>query len=188
MASLGFLLFYFWKLLVSHLKGIQLWLPELSSLPLCVWGTWDTKSSAEVWKKGPLLGWDFALWWETAGAYLKEPDSSKPVPMEMTDTCSQGRYLGPWINIWLVSKAVSFLGWVEQTKWSVRWVMSAGYCGIRSFLHQVTGKPKAACPLCLCQAYFRRVTLLLCLWRGKLSLDHFPLVVFISCNLVCNSS
>lgn len=84
--------------------------------------------------------------------------------------CIQGRYLGPWINIWLVSKAVSFLGWVEQTKWSVRWVMSAGYCRIRSFLHQVTGKPKAACPVCLCQAYFRHVTLFLacgeasCLW------------------------
>lgn len=163
MASLGFLLFYFWELLVSHLKRIFLWLPELSSLPFHVWGAWGIKGSAEVGKKGPLLGWDFALWWETAGVYLKEPNSSKPVPMEMIDTCIQGRYLGPWINIWLVSKVVSFLGWVEHTKWSVRWVVSAGYCRIRSFLHQVRGKPEAACPVCLCQAYFRHVTLFLCL-------------------------
>lgn len=95
MASLGFLLFYFWEWLVNHLKGVQLPLPEPGSLPFRVWGMWDAKGSVEVGKKGPLLGWEFAVWWETAGVYLREPDSSKPVPMEMTDTCIQGRYLGP---------------------------------------------------------------------------------------------
>lgn len=56
--------------------------------------------------------------------------------------------------------------------------MSAGYCRIRSFLHQVTCKPKASSserlfvPGIFLACYF--AALLLCLYRGKLSLEHFP--------------